>query len=59
MQNGVLSPPGGAFLWFGWLFFWPLMVGVVVLIIRFAMRPNNERLDPLIRMLELRRDRAD
>jgi hypothetical protein len=39
-----------------WIVSWLVMAVVVVAVIRFAMRPTNERLDRLIHLLERQRD---
>ena len=53
MQGPLMAAPGG---WILWLLSWIVAACVVVAIIRFALRPTNERLDRLIRHLEQRRD---
>ncbi|MBI2407756.1 MAG: hypothetical protein HYV19_05615 [Gemmatimonadetes bacterium] len=53
MQGRVMMASGG---WILWLLSWIVAALVIVSIIRFALRPTNERLDRLIRQLEQRRD---
>ncbi len=53
-QNGMLA--ASALWWVFVLATWILVPVVIVVLIRIGMRPTNERLDRLARLLEQRRD---
>jgi uncharacterized membrane protein len=57
MQSSLMSLPPGMIVIS--IVFWLVVAVVVVAVIRFAMRPTNDRLDRLARLLERQRDAGE